>query len=168
MCSCEQHEEHCVRRPAASLLDIHESGPIMIMVQCEPITAQNRKGQGGLESVERASDLSRHGCVWFLFLFVLSAVHDQLFQNIFQRCIWLAGAFDCHKSLPLAVVSLEQFECLAHRKRATAVPPRSLERLKIRAKKHVLLGFRVSWPKSLLQPGAIIKHLGLDVCSEDG
>jgi hypothetical protein len=30
------------------------------------------------------------------------------------------------------------------------------------------LGFRVSWPKSLLQPGTIIRHLGLDVCSVDG
>jgi Reverse transcriptase (RNA-dependent DNA polymerase) len=29
------------------------------------------------------------------------------------------------------------------------------------------LGFRVSWPKSLLQPGTIIRHLGLDVCSVD-
>jgi hypothetical protein len=31
-----------------------------------------------------------------------------------------------------------------------------------------MLGFRVSWSKSLLQPGKIIRHLGLDVCSEDG
>ncbi len=31
-----------------------------------------------------------------------------------------------------------------------------------------LLGFRVSWPKSLLRPGRIIRHLGLDVCSTDG
>jgi hypothetical protein len=30
------------------------------------------------------------------------------------------------------------------------------------------LGFRVSWPKSLLQPGSLIRHLGLDVCSVDG
>jgi Reverse transcriptase (RNA-dependent DNA polymerase) len=30
------------------------------------------------------------------------------------------------------------------------------------------LGFRVSWPKSLLRPGRIIRHLGLDVCSTDG
>lgn len=30
------------------------------------------------------------------------------------------------------------------------------------------LGFRVSWPKSLLQPGKLIRHLGLDVCSVDG
>jgi Reverse transcriptase (RNA-dependent DNA polymerase) len=29
------------------------------------------------------------------------------------------------------------------------------------------LGFRVSWPKSLLQPGMIIRHLGMDVCSVD-
>jgi Reverse transcriptase (RNA-dependent DNA polymerase) len=29
------------------------------------------------------------------------------------------------------------------------------------------LGFMVSWPKSLLQPGTIIRHLGLDVCSVD-
>jgi hypothetical protein len=29
------------------------------------------------------------------------------------------------------------------------------------------LEFRVSWPKSLLHPGEIIRHLGLDVCSED-
>jgi hypothetical protein len=30
------------------------------------------------------------------------------------------------------------------------------------------LGFWVSWSKSLLQPGKIIRHLGLDVCSDDG
>ena len=30
------------------------------------------------------------------------------------------------------------------------------------------LGFKVSWPKSLLSPGRIIRHLGLDVCSTDG
>lgn len=29
------------------------------------------------------------------------------------------------------------------------------------------LGFIVSWPKSLLEPGTIIRHLGLDVCSID-
>ena len=29
------------------------------------------------------------------------------------------------------------------------------------------LGFIVSWPKSLLEPGTIIRHLGLDVCSVD-
>jgi hypothetical protein len=31
-----------------------------------------------------------------------------------------------------------------------------------------LLGFRVSWPKSMLRPGRIIRHLVLDVCSTDG
>jgi Reverse transcriptase (RNA-dependent DNA polymerase) len=30
------------------------------------------------------------------------------------------------------------------------------------------LGFIVSWQKSLLQPGRLIRHLGLDVCSNDG
>jgi hypothetical protein len=30
------------------------------------------------------------------------------------------------------------------------------------------LGFIVSWQKSLLQPGLLIRHLGLDVCSVDG
>ena len=30
------------------------------------------------------------------------------------------------------------------------------------------LGFKVSWAKSLLSPGRIIRHLGLDVCSTNG
>lgn len=29
------------------------------------------------------------------------------------------------------------------------------------------LGFRVSWPKSLLKPGTLIRHLGLDICSDE-
>jgi hypothetical protein len=30
------------------------------------------------------------------------------------------------------------------------------------------LGFRVAWSESLLKPGQVIRHLGLDVCSTDG
>jgi hypothetical protein len=30
------------------------------------------------------------------------------------------------------------------------------------------LWFRVAWPRSVLRPGQVIRHLGLDVCSTDG